>query len=87
MANTKKTVKKTTKKSEEGIYVTRIREEIGRLQKDSLYHSSAVKEILERIIDGSYEELTPPLSEDEMDAEIHRMVLDGIADELEALEK
>lgn len=87
MANTKKTVKKTTKKSEESIYVTRIREEIGRLQKDSLYHSSAVKEILERIIDGSYEELTPPLSEDEMDAEIHRMVLDGIADELEALEK
>ena len=87
MANTKKTVKKTTKKSEESIYVTRIRVEIGRLQKDSLYHSSAVKEILERIIDGSYEELTPPLSEDEMDAEIHRMVLDGIADELEALEK
>lgn len=87
MANTKKTVKKTTKKSEESIYVTRIREEIGRLQKDSLYHSSAVKEILERIIDGSYEELTPPLSEDEMDAEIHRMVLDGIADEFEALGK
>lgn len=89
MANTKKTVKKTTKKSEENVYVTRIREEIGRLQKDSLYHSSAVKVILERIIDGSYKEIIPDPSEDEIDAEIHRMALEGVhelAAELEALD-
>lgn len=41
---TKKTVEKTVD------YKARVLAEIEKLQKDSLYHASAVKEILERII-------------------------------------
>lgn len=41
----KKTVKKKTID-----YKARVLAEIEKLQKDSLYHASAVKEILERII-------------------------------------
>ena len=43
----KKTVKKTVKTID---YKARVLAEIEKLQKDSLYHTSAVKEILERII-------------------------------------
>ena len=43
---TKKAVEKTVKTD----YKARVLAEIEKLQKDSLYHSSAVKEILERII-------------------------------------
>ena len=42
----KKTVKKTVKTD----YKARVLVEIEKLQKDSLYHASAVKEILERIL-------------------------------------
>lgn len=41
--------KKTVKKKEID-YKARVLAEIEKLQKDSLYHSSAVKEILERIL-------------------------------------
>lgn len=41
--------KKTVKKKEID-YKARVLAEIEKLQKDSLYHASAVKEILERII-------------------------------------
>lgn len=41
--------KKTVKKKEID-YKARVLAEIEKLQKDSLYHTSAVKEILERII-------------------------------------
>lgn len=44
----KKTVKKTVEKTID--YKARVLAEIEKLQKDSLYHASAVKEILERII-------------------------------------
>jgi len=44
----KKTVKKTVEKTVD--YKARVLAEIEKLQKDSLYHASAVKEILERII-------------------------------------
>ena len=44
----KKTVKKTVKKEVD--YKARVLAEIEKLQKDSLYHASAVKEILERIL-------------------------------------
>ena len=48
----KKTVKKTVEKTVD--YKARVLAEIEKLQKDSLYHSSAVKEILERILkDGT----------------------------------
>ena len=41
--------KKTVKKKEID-YKARVLAEIEKLQKDSLYHTSAVKEILERIL-------------------------------------
>lgn len=41
--------KKTVKKKEID-YKARVLAEIEKLQKDSLYHASAVKEILERIL-------------------------------------
>lgn len=44
----KKTVKKAVEKTVD--YKARVLAEIEKLQKDSLYHTSAVKEILERII-------------------------------------
>lgn len=44
----KKTVKKAVEKTVD--YKARVLAEIEKLQKDSLYHASAVKEILERII-------------------------------------
>lgn len=46
----KKTVKKTVEKILKTDYKARVLAEIEKLQKDSLYHTSAVKEILERII-------------------------------------
>ena len=46
----KKTVKKTVEKILKTDYKARVLAEIEKLQKDSLYHASAVKEILERII-------------------------------------
>ena len=42
--------KKTVKKAVKVDYKARVLAEIEKLQKDSLYHASAVKEILERII-------------------------------------
>lgn len=46
----KKTVKKTVEKTIKTDYKARVLAEIEKLQKDSLYHASAVKEILERIL-------------------------------------
>ena len=48
MAEKKTTAKKKTEKTD---IRTKVLKEIENLQKDSLYHSSAVKEILERILD------------------------------------